>query len=223
MTTKICIIAGVGPGVGLAVAKRFAREGFSLALLARRAEALSAYAHELSALGVDARGYPADLSDGASTQNALAAAARDLGAASVLVYNASLWREADPMRLDPKLFTSDLQLSATGALICAQAVYPDMVKAGEGTMLFTGGGLALKPEYGAPVISLTAGKSALRGLTHAMAPTLAKDNIHLATVTIAGNVAPGTAFDPDRIAEQFWRLHQQPRDAWETEAIFTGA
>ena len=223
MAKKLCIIAGVGPGVGMAVARRFAREGFSLALIARRTEALKEYADELASHGVEVRGYPADLSDTHSTREALAAVRHELGPTSVLVYNASVWREADPMHLDPALFNRDLHLSATGALICAQSVHPEMLEAAGGTMLFTGGGLALKPEYGTPVISLTAGKSAIRGLAHALAPALAKDNIHLATVTIAGAVAAGTAFDPDRIAEHFWVLHSQPRDSWQTEVIFTGA
>ena len=91
-----------------------------------------------------------------------------------------------------------------------------------GSILFTGGGLALYPEYGANASSLTAGKSALRGLTYAMAKELEPEGIHVATVTIAGTVAEGTAFAPDTIAECYWALHQQPKAQWSTEIVFNG-
>jgi NAD(P)-dependent dehydrogenase (short-subunit alcohol dehydrogenase family) len=112
-------------------------------------------------------------------------------------------------------------LCATAALACAQAVHPAMKARGQGTMLFTGGGLALRPEYGSAVPSLTAGKSALRGLVHAMAAELAKDGIRAGLITIAGMVEPGTAFDPDRIAESYWRFHMGA--AHGTETVFDGS
>jgi NAD(P)-dependent dehydrogenase (short-subunit alcohol dehydrogenase family) len=78
-----------------------------------------------------------------------------------------------------------------------------MAHDGRGTILFTGGGLALCPEYGAGVSSLAAGKSALRGFTYALAKEVAPE---AATVTIAGTVKPGTSFDPYQIAEVYWAL-----------------
>jgi NAD(P)-dependent dehydrogenase (short-subunit alcohol dehydrogenase family) len=142
--------------------------------------------------------------------------------AEVLVYNGARWHERPAMTLDPMDFTWDLSLCATGALVCAQHVYPGMQAAGRGTILFTGGGFALHPEFGAGNASLTAGKSAICGLTYAMAAELAPENLHVATVTISGTIKPGTAFDPDLIAQQYWILHQQPRAASEIEAVFTG-
>ncbi|WP_426130892.1 hypothetical protein [Pararhizobium sp. PWRC1-1] len=73
----------------------------------------------------------------------------------------------------------------------------------------------------AGVASHRAGKSALRGLTFAMAELVA-DGIHVAMVTVAGSVAPGTAFDPDHIARHYLDLHQQAAGAWETERHFDG-
>ena len=97
-----------------------------------------------------------------------------------------------------------------------------MRAAGRGTLLFTGGGLALYPEYGAGVSSLAAGKAGLRAFAFALAKELAPEGIHVATVTIAGTVKPGTAFDPDRIAEEYWALHAQPADSWSVERVFDG-
>ncbi len=82
--------------------------------------------------------------------------------------------------------------------------------------------MALYPEYGAGVASLTAGKSALRGLVYAMAREVEPAGIHAATVTVAGTIKPGTALDPDLIAETFWALHQQPKESWEVERVLKG-
>lgn len=220
--SKHAIVAGVGPGIGLAVARRFAREGYVVSLLARNAGALATYRGDILAEDGRAGSYPADLYELASIRSAIEAAVADHGAADVLVYNAARWDAQPAMQIDPALFTRELALCATGALACAQRVHPGMKRAGRGSMIFTGGGLALFPRSGAGVAALTAGKSALRGLVLAMADELAPDGIHVAMVTVAGQVAPGTAFDPDLIAEQYWDLHQQPGDAWEVERIVQG-
>lgn len=218
----LAIIAGTGPGMGTAIARRFAREGFDIALIARNPDALAAQVQGLAGFGVRAEGFAADLCDITATKAAFAAIDRQFGAADVLVYNGARWHEIAAMEIDPETFHADLALGVTGGLVCAQAVYPAMKAAGKGTMLFTGGGLALFPQYGKGVSSLTAGKSALRGLVHAMAGELAPEGIHVATVTIAGQVAPGGAFDPDRIAEHYLRLHREPAGSWSVEHVFDG-
>lgn len=144
------------------------------------------------------------------------------GAPAVVHYNAAGWRETDPLTLDPAVFTADLSLCATGAQAAIQAVVPAMQAKGGGTLLFTGGGLALYPEYGGDVVSLTAGKAAMRAMVLALAPKLTELGIHAATVTVAGTVAPGTPFDPDIIAATFMALHKQSREDWQTEMVFDG-
>lgn len=216
---KLCVVAGVGPGMGLAIARRFARSGFAIALIARDAGALARSVDEIRAIGVKAEGFPTDLCDLAQIKATFAAIRSSLGDPEVMVHNASVWREAAAMDLAPETFARDLTLSATSALACAQEVYPAMKAVGRGSLLFTGGGLALRPEFGKGVASLTAGKSALRGLVHALAGELAPDGVHVATVTIAGTVAPGGPFDPDLIAEHFTALHEEPANAWTVERV----
>jgi NAD(P)-dependent dehydrogenase (short-subunit alcohol dehydrogenase family) len=213
------IIAGVGPGMGLAVARRFASEGYSIGLIARDPIRLVAYADDLARHGGRIATRPADLSDLAATRNAVTGLAHDFGAVSALVYNGARWNERKALDLDPEEFHRDLALDCTSALVAIQAVRAAMARAGGGSCLLTGGGLALYPEHGGAVPSLTAGKSALRGLAHAIAPELAAEGIHLALVTIAGVVAEGTALAPDRIAERYWTLHTQPRSDWSTEIV----
>jgi NAD(P)-dependent dehydrogenase (short-subunit alcohol dehydrogenase family) len=223
---QLAIVAGVGPGMGLAIAKRFARANFDVALIARDATKLAGYAAEVGAQGGvqgrAAEGFACDLTQPDAIRGAFAEIRARLGPASVLVYNSSRWSSVASMELDPAEFAWDLALCATGALVAAQQVYPGMRAAGGGSMLFTGGGLALYPEHGARSVGLTAGKCAMRGLAIALAQELAPEGIHVGTITIAGTIQAGTAFDPDRIAEHFWRLHAQPRDAWEAEYVYRG-
>jgi NAD(P)-dependent dehydrogenase (short-subunit alcohol dehydrogenase family) len=220
---KVCLVAGAGPGIGFAVAKRFAAEGFAVALLARGAEALAEFVRRIEGTGGVANGYPVDLADAAAIRSTIARVVAEMGPVEVLVYNAAPWHREPVMTVTTAAFHREMAVCAGGALVSAQAVYPSMKERGEGTMLFTGGGLALHPEQGAGEALLTAGKSAMRGLVLAMAKELAADGIHVATVTIAGFVAPGSAFDPDVIASRYWELHSQGPAEWSAEIVFGGA
>lgn len=219
----VCIVAGVGPGMGLALARRFARGGYTVAMLARSAAPLAQFSAAIQAEGGSAHGFPVELTDPVALRAVLARIADELGDAEVAIYNASLWRQSHPMQFDIGQFEADLGLCVTGALVMAQAAWPAMRRAGKGSLLFTGGGLALHPETGAEVIALTAGKAALRAMVLAMAPALARDGIHCSTLTVDGAIAAGSAFDPERIAGRFWDLHQSERNQWQGEVIFTGS
>ncbi len=214
----LTIVAGVGPGMGLAIARRFAAGGHRIALVARSRDKLASYAAELG------RGsaHPADLSDPADTARAMAEIRAAEGPAATLVYNAGVWNETPAMALAPEALGRDLSLCVTSALVAAQAVHADMVAAGRGAMLFTGGGLALAPQYGTVVPSLTAGKSALRGLVLAMAGELRPQGIRVGLVTIAGTVAPGGPFDPDLIAERYAALAALPPEDQTVEVVHGG-
>jgi NAD(P)-dependent dehydrogenase (short-subunit alcohol dehydrogenase family) len=139
-----------------------------------------------------------------------------------LLYNGGVWNEGPPLAMPAADFHRDLALCITGAYACAQAVHPHMRARGAGTILFTGGGLALAPQYGVGVASLVAGKAGLRGLGFALHEGLKPDGIHVGMVTIAGSVAKGTAFDPDVIAEHYHTLHMEPVGAWRAEIIHQG-
>ncbi|MGF1502750.1 MAG: SDR family NAD(P)-dependent oxidoreductase [Paracoccaceae bacterium] len=217
------IVAAAGPGVGLGVAKRFAREGHPVALIARRPAALEAMVAEIAQAGGTARGFEADVTEMAALGEALSRIETEMGAPEGLVWNGGRWVETPALSLAAADFETDLRLTTVGALVAAQAVAPAMERAGSGSILVTGGGLALAPQYGGAVPALAAGKAAVRALVHAAAAEFAARGIHLGTVTIAGQVAPGGAFDPDRIAEAFWELFTEPRDAWTVERVFDGA
>jgi len=217
---KVIFIVGMGPGVSAAVARRFAREGFAVGAVARSADKLALQLAALRGAGVKVAGALADAGDIGSLRGALAGLRAELGEASVLVYNAAGMTYGPLAELGAEQFATDLAVSVVGAFAAAQQVLPAMRARRSGTLLLTGGGFAFEPM---PVLaSLGVGKAAIRNLAFSLFADLKDSGIHAATVTICGTVAPGTAFDPDRIADAYWELHAQPVGAFEREVQFRG-
>lgn len=218
MKNKVCTIIGAGPGVSIAVAKRFASEGYAVVLMSRNIIKLAPLVNELRDSGYRAVGYEADASNFSSVTEAYTLGVREFGNSGVLVYNAAVLRQGTPSRLNPEEFAADQRVNIAGALHAAQLALPGMEQAGEGTILLTGGGLALEPypQYA----SLAAGKAGIRNLAFSLAAELTPKGIHCATVTICGFVKEGTKFAPALIAEKFWALHTQERGKWDREIIF---
>jgi short-subunit dehydrogenase len=217
---KVLFVIGMGPGVGAAVARRFAREGFSVGAVARSAEKLEQQLAGLRSAGVTVAGATADAGDIGSLRKALARLQADLGDAGVLVYNAAGMTYRPLAELSPEQFAADLAVSAVGAFTSAQQVLPSMRARRAGTILLTGGGFAFEPIPA--MASLGVGKAAIRNLAFSLYADLKDTGVHAATVTICGTVAPGTPFDPERIAEAYWQLHMQPEGAFERELQFRG-
>lgn len=214
------IIIGYGPGVSAAVAAAFAFEGHPIALIARDAAKLDLAVDALRASGFEAQGFVADAGDAAALTTALDAARDAFGDAQVLIYNAALWRPGPVLATTPESFDADFQVCVTGALVAARALAPAMIAAGRGTLLFTGGGLALYPSPQAP--SLSVGKAGIRALALMLAAELAPNGIRVGTVTIAGEVAADTPFAPEKIADAFLALHRTPPDPATAEIVFQG-
>lgn len=211
MTTQpLCTIVGMGRGISYSVARRFAAEGFRIGMVARDAGLLAQLEVEIPG----SRGVAADAGDESSLRSALG----ELGAAEVLVYNASSGHSAPPSSLAIEEAVADFRVNALGAVVAVQESAAAMRATGKGTILLTGGGLALGPM--AQVASLSMGKAALRNLAGSLAEELEPFGIHVATITVCGFVQPGTHFDPDRIADVYWTLHQQSRGHFEREVIY---
>lgn len=163
MSQGICVIVGAGPSLGMAVARRFGREGYRLALLARRPEQLADYVGQLRQDGIDAHGYAADAGDEPSLRQAFGRIRERLGPVDVLIYNAVVVRSTHPAELEIETLVADFRVNVAGALASAQQVLADMRERRGGTIIFTGGGLALNPL--AQYASLSIDKAALRNLT----------------------------------------------------------
>jgi NAD(P)-dependent dehydrogenase (short-subunit alcohol dehydrogenase family) len=221
MTQELAVIVGAGPGIGAAATRRFAEAGHRVAVLSRSESTTAGLLQELRDAGRSATAVTADSGDGASLAAAFAQIRTDLGDPTVLLFNALAFVPGAPTQLDLDAFEASLRANVVGALACVDEVVPAMRAAGRGTILLTGGGMALQPVAKFSAVSVA--KAAQRSLFLSLAEELAPDGIHVAQVTVAGFVKAGGPFDPALIAVELHRLHAQPPEAWETEVVFDGA
>jgi NAD(P)-dependent dehydrogenase (short-subunit alcohol dehydrogenase family) len=227
MNGKTAAILGVGPGLGAAVARRFAREGFAVALMARREQSVAGVQEEIEGAGGRALPVSADATDPASVAAAFDEVRSNLGAPEVFVYNAGAFQMGGILDLSPEKFDECFKANCAGAFYAAQQVLPAMVDAGRGTVLLTGATAALRG--GARFSALAVGKFGLRALAQSMAREFGPQGIHVAHVVVDGQIdtprvremSPDredhTMLSPDAIAETYWQLHSQDRTAWTLE------
>lgn len=203
-------IIGAGSQLGGAVARRFAKEGFRVALISRTAERVEALARTLRDEGVEAHAYVANVRDHAALRTALDDAAADLGPIDVLQYSPLPAKEF----LRPILETTvdDLQpaveFSVYGPLVAIHHVMQHMRIRGGGTILLVNGGSAVRPvaKFAGTSVAF-AGESALGQMFH---DALAPDNIHVAQLIIPGGIIVGhERKDPEVLAERLWTMHDQ--------------
>jgi NADP-dependent 3-hydroxy acid dehydrogenase YdfG len=209
------IVVGAGAGLGMAVARAFAAEGHPVALLARDHERLRGYAAELADSGQVARAYRADAGDPDDLGAAINRAIDEFGAPDVLVYNAAVVRPDKPTELSATEWNSRLAVNVSGAKVATDTVLPRL-RGGRGTLLFTGGGFALRPSPSHTAMSVS--KAALRAYALALFEDQRPSGVHAATVTIAGIIGE-PRFEPDSIARRYLELHHQPQDEWIAEIL----
>jgi NAD(P)-dependent dehydrogenase (short-subunit alcohol dehydrogenase family) len=212
------LLVGAGPGLGASVARRFAREGYRLTLVARSEPAV---AHELRETGAHVATVPADAGDGAALRAALAPLFAAPDAPGVVIYSAAIATFGDLLSITPDQLAQGYAVDVIGAVVTAQVAVPAMRAAGGGTLLFTGGGFADALPPG--LASLSLGKLGLRAVATMLARELRGDHIHAGSLTILGQIAPGTPFDPDAIADAYWEICHAPPGAWREEYRFEGA
>jgi NAD(P)-dependent dehydrogenase (short-subunit alcohol dehydrogenase family) len=210
------VVIGAGPGVGRAVAHRFAREGHPIVLIGRTPATVHAVAATLTpGADVPVLELPADTTDEPALRAALDRATAELGPPEVVVYNAALIRADQPGELSLRDHQAAWAVDVGGALTAAAHTAPVMAAAGGGSFLVTGGMPVPDHRY----TSLSLGKAALRAATTVLSQHYGPTGIHVATVTIAGPVAPGGPYDPDDIADHYWRLHTEPATSWRHEVV----
>ena len=212
------IVIGAGPGIGTSVAQRFAREGLAVAVLARSRATVDAALASVAAIRSDAVGVTADVTDEHALRAALDQVVDRLGVPEVLVYNAALIQSDALGELTASQQLDAWAVNVVGAITAVAHLGPAMANAGRGTILLTGG----MPEPVPDVTSLSLGKAGVRALAQLVARAYEPSGVHVATITVGGTVAPGSAFDPDEIADEYWRLHAQPPGAWEREVLYPG-
>jgi short-subunit dehydrogenase len=213
------LLVGAGPGLGTAVARRFAVGGYRVTLVARRPDGLGDLAGALADTGAQISTIAADASD----PDGLGTRMRELylrdGAPGVIVYNAVMGAPDRLLSSSVAHLQAAYSVDVISAIVVAQVAAPAMRAAGFGTILVTGGGFADHPIPALATVSL--GKAALRSAATMLGADLEPDGIRVATLTIAGQIAAGTSFDPERIAERYWEVVHLD-GPWQAEFRFTG-
>ncbi len=201
----LTVVIGVGPGLGMSLARRFGREG-DVALLVLDTESGDRFVAELAEQGTRATAYVADLADEASLRGALRELREAVGTPDVVVYNASVGIDVGPADVTKDQVLDALAVGTLGAVATYQELAPAMRERGSGTFVVTGSGVSLNPWPG--TIALTLDKAALRAFALAIFRENKETGLHAGTVTIDGLLRkPG--FEPDTVAETFWAFHAQ--------------
>jgi NAD(P)-dependent dehydrogenase (short-subunit alcohol dehydrogenase family) len=223
MDPRVCIVTGVGPGTGAALARRFAADGYRVALFARNAERLEKLAAELPG----ARAYPVDVADLDALRAATASVRSELGAPSVLLHNAVAGGFGTFDTVTPEAFELRFRTNVTSLLVLAQELAPAMIEAGWGAIAVTGNTSAWRGK--AAFAGFAPTKAAQRILAESLARALGPKGVHVSyVVTDAVIDVPWTrkAF-PDRpddffiqpsgIADAVHHVVHQERSAWTFE------
>jgi len=218
MENKVLVVVGAGPGVGASVARRWAREGYDVALVARSPEPLERLGAELQEIGVTAGWAAVDITDGVAFTAAVRRFADHLGHIDALHFNPSVFRHKDPLELSADELLSDVHLGAGALLTAVQAARPAMPR---GTRITATGSMAAdRPWHEA--CSLGVQKAALRNLVLSLDRTLAPDGIRAMSLTVNGTLAAGTGFAPDRVADALYAAAARPEDEWRPEVAYDG-
>ena len=242
---KVIVIVGVGPGLGTAIPRRFAREGFSVGLIARKAANLEAAKAVIEAEGGKVAGAvgakvagavgakvaiaEGDASDGVSLKKAFDALRGEVGDPSVLVYNAGAFVRAPLMELTEEQLVDSWRIGCLGAFLSAQQVLPDMVAKGRGTILLTGATGSMRGS--ANFACMAVSKFGLRALGQSMAREFGPQGIHVAHIIVDGQInnprtrerfgttdrPEDTFLDTEAMADTYWHLHAQHKTSWAQE------
>ncbi len=224
MTRPVCVVIGVGPGNGAAIARRFAAEGYAVAVAARSA----AYVEEVArGLGEPSRAYACDAADPRALRATLEAIQRDLGDVDVLAYNAGSGVWGNVEEITPEAFEATWRVNALGALVAAQQVVPAMKRKGTGSIVLVGATASRRGGPGSAAFS--SAKGAQRLLAESMARHLWPTGVHVTVLIVDGIVdlprtrermpdKPDTFFiRPDDVAETILSIVRQPRSTWSFE------
>ena len=222
----VAVVTGVGPGLGASLVRRFAPT-YAVAMLARKADYLKAFAREIRQGGATVLELSCDVSLTTQISDAFRAIRKDLGEPEVLLYNAGSGTFGAITEITPEQYEADWRVNAFGAFIAAKEVAPAMIARGRGTMLFTGATAGVKA--GAKSVSFGPAKFAMRGLAQSLARDLGPKGIHVAWINVDGSIdipgarglkpslQEGDFLKPDAIAETYWHLAHQDPSAWTME------
>mgnify|MGYP003577525308 CR=1 FL=1 len=228
---KVVLVIGAGDATGGEIAKRFAREGYIACVTRRSADKLQPLVDEIRASGGQAHGFSSDARNEEQVATLIETIERDIGAIEAFVFNIGANVPCSILEETPRKFFKIWEMACFAGFLTAQTVAKRMVSRERGTILFTGATAGTRGAAG--FAAFATAKHGLRALAQSMARELGPRNIHVAHVVVDGAI--DTAFirdnfperyvlkdqdgilDPAHIADSYWFLHAQPRDAWTFE------
>ena len=216
--SRTAVVAGVGPGLGESLARKFAAEGCQVALFARSGDYIEELADDLPDPG-EGLAVRTDLADVDQIREGFETVREAFGPVDVLVNHASAASWKGLMDSSVEEFEAAWAVNGRGAFVCSQEAVDDMLDTGGGTILFTGATSAVRSLGG--TIGFTAAKFAARGMAMDIAQEYGPEGVHVAHVVIDGQIDsqgvrerlperdPETFLDPDEMAEKYWHLIEQ--------------
>jgi len=219
MAGRVCVVIGVGPGLGMSCVRQWVKEGYKVAMVSRTASKLEAAAAE----NPGTLAVAADVTNPASLTAALTTIEQKLGEIHTVVYNAGNGVWATYENVSHEKLEMSMKTNVHGLLTVAQHVGPKMTARGEGVIAVTGATAALR---GKPMtVGFATAKAAQRMLTQSLARDLGPKGIHCFYVIVDGGIGRqsgdqgenGSRMDPDAIAADYWHVANQPKNNWTQE------
>ncbi|MDO9127302.1 MAG: SDR family oxidoreductase [Parvibaculum sp.] len=228
---KAAIVIGAGDATGGAIARRFAKGGYVACVTRRSEEKLIPLLDQIRSEGGEARGFGSDARKEEEVVELFATVEREVGPVEVMVFNIGANVNFPILEMTERVYRKVWEMGAYSGFLTGREAARVMVPRGKGTIIFTGATASLRG--GAGFSAFAGAKFALRALAQSMARELGPKGIHVAHPIIDGAI--DTAFirdnfparytlkdedgilNPDHIAEMYWQLHMQPRDAWTHE------
>lgn len=228
---KAAIIIGAGDATGGAIARRFAREGYTACVTRRDAEKLVPLVEQIEAEGGEARGFGSDARKEDQVTALFETVECEVGPVEVFVFNIGANVNFSILEMTERVYRKVWEMGAYAGFLTGREAARVMVPRGSGTIIFTGATASLRG--GAGFSAFAGAKFALRALAQSMARELGPKGIHVAHPVIDGAIdtafirdrfpqryelkEKGGILDPEHIADMYWHIHTQPRDAWTHE------
>ncbi|SFM43466.1 SDR family oxidoreductase [Marinobacter zhejiangensis] len=229
--SKVAVVIGAGDSTGGAIARRFAREGYTVVATRRHEDALNPLVQEIEASGGSAVGFGCDARDEAAMGALFSTIENEIGEISVVVFNIGANVRFSIIETTARVYRKVWEMAAFAGFLAGREAARVMVPRGRGTVIFTGATASLRGGSGFSAFS--GAKFALRALAQSMARELGPKGIHVAHAVIDGAIdtafirdsfperyalkEQGGILNPEHIAEQYWQLHQQSMDSWTHE------
>jgi NAD(P)-dependent dehydrogenase (short-subunit alcohol dehydrogenase family) len=225
------VVIGAGESTGGAIAKRFAREGYTACLVRRNGAELAPLVAEIEAAGGAARPYGCDARDEDAIGDLFDEIEKEVGPIEVAVFNPGANVNVPIRDMTSRVYRKVWEMACFAGFLTGREAARRMVPRGRGTILFTGATASVRG--GAGFAAFAGAKHALRALAQSMARELSPEGIHVAHIVIDGAIdtpwirenfaemiaqrPPEGLLSPEAIAESYWMLHDQPRSAWTFE------